>query len=108
MASLEESKRDQIHLAGLQSTAFLFSLAEVVIAWLLVRHAEVAHTRLVALEDGGSALPGRTREDEIAFYTGRIASARWFVRNVLPKVTLRRDIAQQEDGALMALPTAAF
>jgi len=108
MASLEESKRDQIHLAGLQSTAFLFSLAEVVIAWLLLRHAEVAQASLDALDDGASVRPGRTREDEVAFYTGRVASARWFVRNILPKVTLRRDIAQQEDGALMAVPVAAF
>ncbi|NBR50976.1 MAG: acyl-CoA dehydrogenase, partial [Alphaproteobacteria bacterium] len=50
MASMDETKREQIHLAGLQSTAFLYSLAEVAVAWLLVRHAEIAQARLDALE----------------------------------------------------------
>jgi hypothetical protein len=108
MASLDESKREQIHLAGLQSTAFLYSLSEVTIAWLLLRHAEVAHARHAALEAGETPAAGRTRDDELAFYTGKVAAARWFMRNALPKVAMRRHVAEQEDGALMDLPAAAF
>jgi alkylation response protein AidB-like acyl-CoA dehydrogenase len=108
MASLDETTRTQIHLAGLQSTAFLFSLAEVAIAWLLLRQAEVAHTALTALELGGAPASGRGREDEVDFYTGKVAAARWFARNALPKVATRRHVAEAEDGALMQLPEGAF
>jgi alkylation response protein AidB-like acyl-CoA dehydrogenase len=108
MASLDETKREEIHLAGLHSTAFLFSLAEVVLGWLHLRHADVATEQLALIEAGGPVAQGRRREDEIAFYTGRIAAARWFVRNVLPKVATRRQVAEQEDGALMQVPVDAF
>jgi len=108
MASMDETKREQIHLAGLQSTAFLYSLAEVAIAWLLVRHAEIAQARLDALEAGEVPAAGRSRDDEVAFYTGKVAAARWFTRNALAKVTMRRQVAEQEDGALMGIPVEAF
>lgn len=108
MASMDEAKRQQIHLAGLQSTAFLYSLAEVTIAWLLLRQAEVAQARLDELAKGVAPAAGRSREDEEAFYVGKVAAARWFVRNALPKVAMRRHVAEQEDGALMAVPVGAF
>jgi alkylation response protein AidB-like acyl-CoA dehydrogenase len=108
MASMDETKREQIHLAGLQSTAFLYSLAEVAVAWLLVRHAEIAQARLDALEAGEVPAAGRSRDDEVAFYTGKVAAARWFTRNALAKVTMRRQVAEQEDGALMGIPVEAF
>jgi alkylation response protein AidB-like acyl-CoA dehydrogenase len=108
MASLDETRRQEIHLAALHTTPFLFSLAEVVLAWLLLRQADVAHQRLAALEAGEAPVAGRDRADELAFYTGKVAAARWFARNVLPKVTARRNTAEQEDGALMQVPVTAF
>jgi alkylation response protein AidB-like acyl-CoA dehydrogenase len=108
MASLDEAQRERIHLAGLQSTAFLYSLAEVTIAWLLLRHAEIAHARHTELMAGGAPATGRSREDEVAFYAGKVAAARWFARNALPKVAMRRHVAEQEDGALMGLAVEAF
>jgi alkylation response protein AidB-like acyl-CoA dehydrogenase len=108
MASLDESTRDSIHLAGLQSTAFLYSLSEVVIGWLLLRQAEVAHARHTAIEGGEAPATGRSRDDELAFYGGKVAAARWFVRNVGPKIAMRRHVAEQEDGALMRIPVASF
>jgi alkylation response protein AidB-like acyl-CoA dehydrogenase len=108
MASLDETKRERIHLAGLQSTAFLYSLAEVVIAWLLLRQGEVAHARHTAIEGGEAPAAGRTRDEELAFYAGKVAAARWFMRNALPKVAMRRHVAEQEDGALMEVAVASF
>ncbi len=108
MASMDETQRERIHLAGLHATAFLFSLAEVTIAWLLLRQAEVASAAGAALEGGTPPTGGRDRAAEIAFYAGKVATARWFVRNVLPKVAMRRGVAAQEDGALMRLPVAAL
>ncbi len=87
----------EIYKTGFHTTHLLFSLSEVVIAWLLVRHAEIA---LAAL-DGAS-------DTDRAFYEGKIASARFFVANVLPQVKLRRQLAEAEDAALMELGTDRF
>jgi len=82
---------------GLHSDALLESIAEITIAWLLLRHAEVAL----------NALPDADKRD-VAFYEGKIASARFFTRHALPKTKIRRHAAEQEDGALMDLADEAF
>jgi len=84
----------QVYKAGLHSTAMLESLAEVVIAWQLLRHAEVA---LAADPDGNDP-----------FYVGKVAAARFLVADVQPKVAMRRVAAEAETGALMELPAEAF
>jgi alkylation response protein AidB-like acyl-CoA dehydrogenase len=108
MASMDESRRTEIYKTGLNTTDFLFSLAEVLIAWLLLRHAEVASAAVAAIDRGDGLRPGRDPASERAFYDGRIASARWFCRTVLPKAALRRRKAEEEDGWLMDVPVGAF
>ncbi|MFU8839957.1 MAG: acyl-CoA dehydrogenase [Nitriliruptoraceae bacterium] len=99
MASMDESKRTELYKTGLQSTAFLESLAEVLIGWLLLRQAEVAHDALEA---------GVGSDKDRDFYTGKLAAARFFARSVLPKAGLRAQVAAEEDGALMGVPESAF
>ncbi len=99
MASMDESQRSEVYKTGLQSTAFLASLSEVLIGWLLLRQAEVAHDALEA---------GVAGTKDTAFYTGKIAAARYFARSVLPKVGLRAQVAAEEDGALMGVAVEAF
>jgi alkylation response protein AidB-like acyl-CoA dehydrogenase len=99
MASMDEAARTRIYSTGLQTTAFLESLAEVTIGWLLLRQAEVAQAAI----DGGA-----TGQNDADFYTGKLASARWFARTVLPKTALRRRMAEEEDGWLMTVPEGAF
>ncbi len=96
MASMDDDP-DAIYKTGLHTNALLESLSEVVIAWLLLRHAEVALR----------AKPTATADDA-AFYAGKIASARFFAGQVLPMAKLRREAAEREDGWLMAMPDAAF
>jgi hypothetical protein len=95
MASQEEPT--EIYKTGLHTNALLESLAEVVIAWLLLEHAEVANAALAGA-DGA----------DVDFYTGKIASARFFVADALPKAAMRTASAQAESGWLMELPDAAF
>jgi hypothetical protein len=45
---------------------------------------------------------------EQAFYEGKVASARWFARTVLPKLAAERAIAENTDLAIMDLDEAAF
>jgi hypothetical protein len=67
-------------------------MAEVVISWQLLRHAEIA-------------VAGAKHDD---FLAGKVVSARFFVRHVAPKVAARRGAAEAEDGALMRMPDGAF
>ncbi len=99
MNAMGEDTRSEIYKTGLNSTEFLYSLAETVIGWLLLRQAEVARARL---DEGG------LRDDDREFYEGKLASARWFATTVLPKVELRRRKAEDDDGWLMELPEGAF
>ena len=95
-ALASQNEPAEIYKTGLHATSLLNSLAEVVIGWLLIRHAAVA---LDAIDEAG---------DDVPFYEGKIASARWFAARVLPKAALRRSQAEAEDGAVMDLPVAAF
>lgn len=87
----------EIYKTGLHTNALLESLSEVTIAWLLLEHAEVAHA---ALKDATG--------DDVGFYEGKIASARFFVGEALPKVAVRTARAQAEDGWLMEMSDEAF
>ena len=87
----------QLYKTGLHTNALLESLTEVVMGWLLLRHAEIASR---ALAEASNA--------DRAFYEGKIASARFFAHHALPKARLRREAAEAEDGWLMDLPDEAF
>ena len=89
-----QAQPEEIYKPTLHANSLLESLAEVIIAWLLLRHAETAHVALKAGPD--------------AFYEGKIASARYFAATVLPKLKLRRELAEAEDGGLMAMPVEQF
>ncbi len=85
-----------MYLAGLQANALLEGLAEVLIGWHLIQHAEIA---VEAISEAGDA--------DGACYVGKVASARWFAKTVLPRAASRRSLVATETGALMDLPDAA-
>jgi hypothetical protein len=85
-------RREEIYSTALHANALLESLAEVVMAWLLVRQGEIAAAKI----------------DTDDFYVGKLAASRFFVRHVAPKVKARRGAAETEDGWLMNLPDRAF
>ena len=82
----------RLYEVGLHTNSLLESLAEVVIGWQLLRAAEVAAAKSSA--DG--------------FYAGKVASARWFVRQAAPRPASRRLAAESEQGWLMTLDASAF
>ena len=91
MGSISGNK-EEIYKVGFQASPILDSLAEVVIAWQLLRQAEIAVGKV----------------DEDPFYLGKVEAARWFLNDVAPKVAARRERAAAEDGHLMDLPIEAF
>jgi len=88
---------ESLYHVGLQGNRVLFALADVVAGWLLLRHAVIA----LAKRDGAS-------ETDRAFYDGKVASARWWARNVLPSLGLTRVLVERSSLELMDLPDEAF
>ena len=87
-----------VYKVGQNTTRLLLSTGDLVIAWLLLRQAAVALEKL----DGD--VPARDK----AFYEGKVAAAQFFARQVLPRLTAERSIAEGTDNALMDLDEAAF
>ncbi|QDP94615.1 acyl-CoA dehydrogenase [Microlunatus elymi] len=87
-----------LYKIGLNTSRLLFALGDVVCGWLLLRGAEVAL----------AALNGELSEPERHFYEGKVASAGWFARTVLPKLSAERVIAENTDLAAMELDEQAF
>ena len=110
---------ESLYHAGLQGNRVLMALAELCIGWLLVRHAALAAQKLAALPGGpaaGDAAPGAEGEAEPAqgehgdraFYQGKVASAWFFCREVLPRLAVERRLVEESSLDLMQLPDAAF
>ena len=97
LTSSQEDARN-IYKVGQNTTRLLYSLGDLVVAWLLMRQADVAIT----------ALAGPPSDRDRAFYEGKVAAAQFFVRQVLPQLSAQRAIAEATDNALMDLPEEAF
>jgi len=93
------SKQDprQIYRVGLNTTRLLLSLGDLLIGWLLLRHAYVAQRAL----DAGA---GR----DTAFYQGKIAAARFFASTVLPELSARRATVATTTSEVMELDDACL
>ncbi|MGQ0503890.1 MAG: acyl-CoA dehydrogenase [Myxococcaceae bacterium] len=97
LSSLMEKLGDSLYHVGLQGNRILFSLADLVIGWLLVQHAEIA-----------SAKKAKASGPDVPFYEGKIASARFFCHEVLPAIALTADFVAKSSLAVMSIPEEAF
>ena len=70
-----------IYRVGEHAVSLLMSTGDLLIGYLLLRQA---------IGRAGGAGFGRRRRRDADFYTGKLAVARWFARNVLPELTARR------------------
>lgn len=87
---------ESVYHVGLQGNRVLAAVAEVVIGWLLVRHAEVALERM------------KSNPGDRAFYVGKLASARWFCHEVLPGVAHAARMVEHGNLDLMEVPEESF
>ncbi|MBF6137069.1 acyl-CoA dehydrogenase [Nocardia otitidiscaviarum] len=85
----------ELYKVGLGSVRFLLAVGDLLIGWQLLAQAEVAISAL----DGGSTEP---------FYQGKVATAQFFARNVLPELTSVRTVLSNLDNDIMELDEAAF
>jgi alkylation response protein AidB-like acyl-CoA dehydrogenase len=96
--ALQKKMADDLYHAGFQANRVLYALSETIIGWLLVEQAAVA------LE----ALAKTANTDDKAFYAGKVASAKYFAHEVLPRVTLLKKLVENGTTDLRGLPEAAF
>lgn len=95
-AAASQENAEEIYKVGLNSSRCLMAVGEIITAWLLLRQAEIASAKL----------PNAGKEAH--FYEGKIASAKFFVRNFLPHITADRKIVEATDNAIMEISEAAF
>jgi Acetyl-CoA dehydrogenase C-terminal like/Acyl-CoA dehydrogenase, C-terminal domain len=88
----------ELYRVGLESVRFLLSVGDLLIGWLLLRQAEIAL----------NALDGEPEPKDRAFYTGKVAAANFFVKNVLPRLSAERRIIEGADLSIMELREEAF
>jgi hypothetical protein len=93
-----QQSASELYRVGLESVRFLLAVGDLLIGWLLLRQAEIA---LAALDGDPTPADG-------AFYAGKVAMAKFFVKNVLPRLTAEREIAANVDLAVMQLREEAF
>jgi alkylation response protein AidB-like acyl-CoA dehydrogenase len=88
----------ELYRVGLESVPFLMAVGDLLIGWLLLRQAETAL----------HALDGDPSPADKAFYAGKVTTAKFFVKNMLPRLTAERGIAANVDLAVMQLREEAF
>ncbi|WP_042330789.1 acyl-CoA dehydrogenase [Desulfosporosinus orientis] len=88
--------QENIHLVPLYSTRLLRVTAELYCGYLLMQQAFVAQEKLVA----GAG--------EVDFYKGKISSAQFYLRNIVPDVIATAEIIKDYDTSAMEIPEEAF
>ncbi|OBG92012.1 butyryl-CoA dehydrogenase [Mycobacterium sp. E3251] len=87
----------EIYKVGLGSVRYLLAVGDLLIGWRLLVQAGVAHA---ALADAAPT--------DAAFYRGKVATAAFFAKNMLPKLTSLRKVIESIDGEIMRVPEQAF
>jgi alkylation response protein AidB-like acyl-CoA dehydrogenase len=88
----------EIYKIGLVSVRFLLAVGDLIIGWRLLVQADIARAALAAAPS----------KDDEAFYQGKIATATFFAKNMLPNLTAVRGIVESIDDDVMSLSESAF
>ncbi len=87
-----------LYRIGEHAVSLLMSAGDLLIGYLLIKQAVIAQ---IALDNDAPA-------KDVDFYSGKLAVAHWFSRNVLPEFSSRRSIIEAADGSLMEISEGAF
>ena len=106
-----QTRPEAVYAVGLGTTRLLLATGDLLIGWLLLREAEAAQRLLDSGERGVSGVSAAD-DDGQAFLQGKVAAARFFATEVLPRLGAdRRTVTAADDGqvaSVMDLPEAAF
>ncbi len=95
---------------------FLMMMSKVVMAWLLLWEAGVAREKLDEIAAGKGIPPADMRNlrllakesTDTAFYIGKVAAARYFIKHVLPEVDAAVNAFKSEDLSMIDIPEESF
>lgn len=87
----------EIYKVGLASVRYLLAVGDLLIGWRLLVQAGAARAAL-----------DRAAATDAAFYRGKIATAGFFARNILPRLSSLRSVVDSLDGDLMRVAEDAF
>lgn len=93
-----QEQPSELYKVGLGSVRFLMSVGDLLIGWQLLQQSEIA---LKALDGGAS-------DKDKPFYEGKVGTASFFAKNVLPEMTATRTILSHLDNDIMEMDEAAF
>ena len=89
---------ENLYKVGQNTTRLLLAAGDLVVGWLLLRQAAVALDKLAAGAEG----------KDKDFYEGKVAGAKFYARQVLPRLSSERAMAEATDNDLMEVPESAF
>jgi alkylation response protein AidB-like acyl-CoA dehydrogenase len=98
LTAAQGGEAEELYKVGLSSRRFLLAVGDLMVGWLLQRQADVALR----------ALGQPVSDADRAFYEGKVAAARFFAREVLPRIGADRRIIESADLEVMDLPEEAF
>ena len=98
LQAVQGGETRELYKVGLTSRRVLLALGDVVVSWLLLRGAETSL----------KALGGELSAADKSFYEGKIAAARFFAREVLPRIGSDRRIIENTTLDVMDLDEDAF
>ncbi|MEV1288337.1 acyl-CoA dehydrogenase [Micromonospora sp. NPDC049679] len=98
LGEAQAGEQRSLYKVGLSSRRLLLAVGDLVVAWLLQRQADVALR----------ALGGEVSATDRRFYEGKIAAARFFAHEVLPRIGSDRRIIESTNLDLMELSEDAF
>jgi hypothetical protein len=88
----------EIYKVGLGSVRYLLAVGDLVIGWRLLVQAGVAQ----------AALAGAPSASDKSFYEGKVATATFFAKNMLPRLTAQRRVLESLDDDIMRVSEDAF
>jgi len=99
MRYMQYFKERRLRLIPLSSNNFLDCFAETAMAQLILEQGLIAREKLAGVQAGSA--------DGI-FYRGKVETAKYFCRNILPNVFSRHMSFVQEDTSALDIPEEAF
>ena len=99
MRYMQYFKEKRLRLIPLSSNNFLDCFAETAMAQLILEQGLIAREKLAGVQAGSA--------DGI-FYRGKVETAKYFCRNILPNVFSRHMSFVQEDTSALDIPEEAF
>lgn len=111
---LADTGKKDFPLLALYATQYLEIFGDVIVGWLLLWQAVIAQEKLskIAAAKGFDEAKGMdqlfSENADAAFYGGKLASARFFVSNVVAQATAKAEIIKKADKASLEIAEVCF